>query len=450
MSQPITTCDVSKGNLGPLKWAMVSMQGWRIDMEDDHIIFPDFTENIALFAVFDGHGGPEVARIAAKLYPNFLKSNEYFIQGDYQRALVSSFERFDLFMMSEEGKKVFKANNTLKTDIELCAGCTAIVALVEKNWESTSEWNGSEVKMNAFKDLDLRQRAYKNWKDYSDSIKETVFNEKKQKNLNKKKWKVWIANAGDCRALLIQKNKKVFPLNEEHKPFDPRERKRIENAGGLIIKMRIDENLNLSRAMGDFHYKNNFSLPFDQQLIISKPDIYELVVDADEHSYLFLGCDGVFEVLSDSDIGSQIYKNEKTRKEKAKEIESENEPSIIDEIKEEIKKEEEVDFEKNEELNNLEQENNEELQENQGESNSGESLKSSSVKNLENEKEEEINVEAKNGKEEIEDKNEESQEINEMVENVKQVLMRTVAKPGQITMGMGYDNMSAICVKLFV
>ena len=140
-SEPISTCDVSKGRSKNLAWAMASMQGWRIDMEDDHIIMPDFTEDLALFAVFDGHGGPEVARVAGKLYPSFLKSNEFFKKKDYNRALISSFEKFDLFMMSEEGKKVFQSNTGLKNRGELCAGSTAIVALIEKNWKKTDEWN---------------------------------------------------------------------------------------------------------------------------------------------------------------------------------------------------------------------------------------------------------------------------------------------------------------------
>jgi len=39
------------------------MQGWRINMEDSHIANDRFSEedDRALFGVFDGHGGREVA-----------------------------------------------------------------------------------------------------------------------------------------------------------------------------------------------------------------------------------------------------------------------------------------------------------------------------------------------------------------------------------------------------
>jgi len=39
------------------------MQGWRLNMEDAHIANPEFMNNPekAVFGVFDGHGGREVA-----------------------------------------------------------------------------------------------------------------------------------------------------------------------------------------------------------------------------------------------------------------------------------------------------------------------------------------------------------------------------------------------------
>jgi serine/threonine protein phosphatase PrpC len=43
---------------------LVSMQGWRMTMEDAHINDPFFDEETSLFAIFDGHGGSEVALYA--------------------------------------------------------------------------------------------------------------------------------------------------------------------------------------------------------------------------------------------------------------------------------------------------------------------------------------------------------------------------------------------------
>ena len=40
------------------------MQGWRGNMEDSHIADLDIGDGNSLFAVFDGHGGKEVAEYA--------------------------------------------------------------------------------------------------------------------------------------------------------------------------------------------------------------------------------------------------------------------------------------------------------------------------------------------------------------------------------------------------
>lgn len=49
------------GQIG-YKWSCSAMQGWRLNMEDAHIVEPNFDDGIGLFAVFDGHGGLEAAK----------------------------------------------------------------------------------------------------------------------------------------------------------------------------------------------------------------------------------------------------------------------------------------------------------------------------------------------------------------------------------------------------
>jgi serine/threonine protein phosphatase PrpC len=45
----------------PVAWGVVDMQGWRKSMEDAHIATAN--KDFKVFGVFDGHGGPEVARL---------------------------------------------------------------------------------------------------------------------------------------------------------------------------------------------------------------------------------------------------------------------------------------------------------------------------------------------------------------------------------------------------
>lgn len=40
-------------------------------------------------------------------------------------------------------------------------------------------------------------------------------------------------------------------MNKEHKPSDDEEYMRVYNGGGFILNGRINENLNLTRALGD-------------------------------------------------------------------------------------------------------------------------------------------------------------------------------------------------------
>lgn len=47
-------------------------------MEDDHIVNGEIAEGISLFAVFDGHGGSEVAHFCADNFVKFLIKNENF------------------------------------------------------------------------------------------------------------------------------------------------------------------------------------------------------------------------------------------------------------------------------------------------------------------------------------------------------------------------------------
>ncbi|CAM9345561.1 unnamed protein product, partial [Ectocarpus fasciculatus] len=62
------------------------------------------------------------------------------------------------------------------------------------------------------------------------------------------------ANAGDSRSVLGTGGA-TKPLSYDHKPHLELERKRIENAGGGVQWKRVDGDLAVSRAFGDFQYK---------------------------------------------------------------------------------------------------------------------------------------------------------------------------------------------------
>jgi serine/threonine protein phosphatase PrpC len=73
---------------------------------------------------------------------------------------------------------------------------------------------------------------------------------------------IFCANAGDSRSVLFS-NDKVFPLSEDHKPDNVDEFKRIKKANHYVEESRVDGNLALSRAFGDFQYKDQANLPVE-------------------------------------------------------------------------------------------------------------------------------------------------------------------------------------------
>jgi len=74
-------------------------------MEDAHIAEDNLPDNVSLFGVFDGHGGPEVAKFVAKSFTATLTQNKHFISKNYETALYETFLAMDEQLLSPEGQK---------------------------------------------------------------------------------------------------------------------------------------------------------------------------------------------------------------------------------------------------------------------------------------------------------------------------------------------------------
>ena len=61
-SSPDKSKQTEIGQSKRLTFAATAMCGWRIYMEDSHIIEPKFAQRYSLFALFGGHGEGEVAK----------------------------------------------------------------------------------------------------------------------------------------------------------------------------------------------------------------------------------------------------------------------------------------------------------------------------------------------------------------------------------------------------
>lgn len=112
--------------------------------------------------------------------------------------------------------------------------------------------------------------------------------------------KICVANSGDSRCI-ISVNGNAHPMSIDHKPSLESEADRIRDAGGFVEFGRVNGNLALSRAIGDFEFKGQTELPPEKQIVTANPEImeYELTKDLD---FAIVACDGIWDCISNEDI----------------------------------------------------------------------------------------------------------------------------------------------------
>lgn len=118
---------------------------------------------------------------------------------------------------------------------------------------------------------------------------------------------IYCCNAGDSRTVL-SKGKQAVDLSVDHKPDDAEEHRRIVAANGFVEDSRVNGMLALSRALGDFEYKNNRSLKAKDQAVTAFPDVKCVQITQDTE-FILLACDGIWDVMT-SQVGINfIHKN---------------------------------------------------------------------------------------------------------------------------------------------
>lgn len=83
------------------------------------------------------------------------------------------------------------------------------------------------------------------------------------------------------------------------------EKERIYKAKGTITYGRVDGNLNLTRAIGDFEYKKDTKLSPKEQKITAFPDIKEIDLNGKEE-FIIVGCDGIWDGRSSQENVDEI------------------------------------------------------------------------------------------------------------------------------------------------
>ena len=230
-----------------LSFGLSSMQGWRMEMEDAHAAVTDFQrpelKDWSFFAVFDGHAGGKVSeQCAERLLESILsfsESNNKPLVNDDENE-VQDCIREGFLLLDEELKNIPEIQRG-----EDKSGTTVVCALISPKH-------------------------------------------------------VYIGNCGDSRAVLAKAGE-VALQSQDHKPILPRETQRIQEAGGSVMVQRVNGALAVSRALGDFVYKQVRDKGPTEQLVSPEPEV-TVHQRSDKDEFLILACDGIWDVMSNADV----------------------------------------------------------------------------------------------------------------------------------------------------
>lgn len=285
----VTAKDTFRGvvdECGIQSYAFSGMQGWRLTMEDAHMVCSPIqvqdsqplSEGHAIFGVMDGHGGDFTSEFAAANFMgHFSKNNKlrhYAHLSDKDQGDVTG-----VSMLRAALKETF----------------TSIDADIRTQQKKKNDKILAGLKVTSTKDqVDLMKARQKIERSGSTCVVVMLTPSH-----------IICANAGDSRAIL-QRGGKVLPLSFDHKPSNIPELQRIENAGGCVKNKRVDGDLAVSRGLGDYAYKKANLRPVTKQKVIPEPEfvVYPRKQDLDE--FIVLACDGVWDVATNAECGQFI------------------------------------------------------------------------------------------------------------------------------------------------
>mgnify|MGYP002625387632 FL=1 len=271
-----------------LKYGLNSVQGWKSSMENYTL---DFAESdpqkvLNIFGIFEGHGGKEIPKYLSCHFFEHLKNNKNFKNCKYKEALSDTFLELDKsFKTDDVQKELNKYSEEFKSLKE--QEIKNIYTIGEK--VSEDELN----QMITFNEvLDPRNIENSNVADFSGSSG-IILLIGDNKNL-------FIANAGNSRCLVINKEGVIIKETKDHIMEDSEEKKRVDLARSLNEEEEEKrekglqaEYLEITRGFGFWEFKGNEWMDQRDQEISADPDIIE--VPLKEIQYIIVGSHGMFE-----------------------------------------------------------------------------------------------------------------------------------------------------------
>ncbi|KAK2880988.1 hypothetical protein Q8A67_018256 [Cirrhinus molitorella] len=245
---------------------------------------------VAMFAVFDGHGGPDAARFARRhLWDHIKKQRGFWSEDDDEvcAALRKGFVSCHHAMW----KKLPEWPKTV-TGLPSTSGTTASIVVIRRD-------------------------------------------------------RMYVAHVGDSAVVLgVQDHPsdefiRAVEVTQDHKPDLPKERERIEGLGGSVIKKsgvnrvvwkrpRLTHNgpvrrstvidqipfLAVARALGDLWSYDFYSGEF---VVSPEPDTAVIKLDLKQHRYIIVGSDGLWNMVSPQEAVSICQENDNAKAKNQKE-----------------------------------------------------------------------------------------------------------------------------------
>ena len=247
------------------------LQGRRSEMEDTHDVYQ--SDRFRAWAVYDGHGGKTVSNLAGRFFLSFVMKVVELTVGQMKRlsidkmrdAITRAFVQFDEQQIPRRSGQ--------------SQGSTVILAIYDANTAT-----------------------------------------------------LITANLGDSRAILLMHHPKTMEtkysvvarsITKDHKPDLLAEKKRITKAGGHVTYetkqdvSRVDGELALSRALGDFSLKefynkktHNWEYDPIKGKVSAVPDVrfmkLKTSIERGQAYRIVLACDGLWDVMSEKQVAEWI------------------------------------------------------------------------------------------------------------------------------------------------
>mmetsp|Transcript_35039 Transcript_35039/g.69241 ORF Transcript_35039/g.69241 Transcript_35039/m.69241 type:complete len:412 (+) Transcript_35039:48-1283(+) len=338
LSQPLTDKESLCGSKNGISWGASAMQGWRIRMEDAHVLAEDIGVSAAgpqLYGVFDGHGGREVALFCRDHMPREVKARYRSFAGEQSalsqeeaeadnvgKAIYSAFHAMDDMLRdprhhAEISNLKGQRGRQSSTDINAAQRAATLQTVLQADIARVRE---SGVVSGA--DASRLARGMTLLQQLSSGANEPASETDLQGIADRvgctavcvaiTSTYIVCANAGDSRAVLCRSGRPVA-LSCDHKPNNTREQRRIEAAGGFVkqiptnappgtrVQYRVNGELSLSRAIGDLKYKRRSDLKPEQQAICATPDL-SVEERMPEDEFIVIACDGIWDVKTNKQV----------------------------------------------------------------------------------------------------------------------------------------------------